>query len=168
MDLALELLDDPAYRHVLLNHLPITGLAVAWLVLAWALVEQRWSSLCCALLLVLLMSGSAQWVMSAGDDAYPFVYDALDGVGRDWLDHHTHLADRWGRLLIANAIVAALALTAGFFRERLRTPAATVVLVFTLAGLVAVFVIAEAGGKIRHPEFRLSDPPVHDSPGRIR
>ncbi len=168
MDLALELLDDPAYRHVLLNHLPITGLAVAWLVLAWALIEQRWSSLCCGLLLVLSMSGSALWVMSAGDEAYPFVYDALDGAGRDWLDHHTHLADRWGRLLIANAIVAALALAAGFFRERLRTPAAAVVLVSTLAGLVAVFVIAEAGGKIRHPEFRLSDPPVHDSPGRIR
>ena len=168
MDFAFELLDDPAYRHVLLNHLPITGLGVAWLVLAWALVEQRWSSLCCGLLLVLLMSGSAFWVMSAGDAAYPFVYDALDGVGRDWLDYHTHLADRWGRLLIANAIVAALALTAGLLRERLRTPAAAVVLVFTLAGLVAVFVIAEAGGKIRHPEFRLGDPPLYDSPGRIR
>jgi hypothetical protein len=168
MDLVLELLDDPAYRHVLLNHLPITGLGIAWLVLAWALVERRWSSLCGALILVLWMSGSAQWVMSAGDDAYPFVYEALDGVGRDWLDHHTHLADRWGRVLIANAILAALALAAGVFRERLRTPAAVVVLVSTLAGLVAVFIIAEAGGKIRHPEFRLSDPPVHDSPGRIR
>ncbi len=41
-------------------------------------------------------------------------------------------------------------------------------LVLMLAGLVAVFVIAEAGGKIRHPEFRLSDPPIFDAPGRLR
>ena len=30
----LELLADPAYRHVLLNHLPVTGLAVSFVVLA--------------------------------------------------------------------------------------------------------------------------------------
>ena len=33
MDLLGEFLRDPAYRHVVLNHLPITGLLVAWIVL---------------------------------------------------------------------------------------------------------------------------------------
>ena len=33
MDLLIELVEDPAYRHVLLNHLPVVGLAVAWVVL---------------------------------------------------------------------------------------------------------------------------------------
>ncbi len=168
MDLALELLEDPAYRHVLLNHLPITGLGIAWLALALAMIERRWSSLCCGLVLVMSMSGSVFVVMSAGDAAYPFVYDSLDGPGREWLDYHTYLADRWGLVLSTNAGVAALAIAAGIFRERLRTPAGVVVLVTTLAGLIAVFFIAEAGGKIRHSEFRLSDPPVFDSPGRIR
>ena len=168
MDLSLELLESPAYRHVLLNHLPITGLGIAWLVLGWAMVERHWSSIGCGLVLVMLTSGSALAVMAAGDDAYPVIYDELDGPGRDWLDYHTHLADRWGRVLSANAVAAALALAAGVWRERLRTPAAAVVLVSTLASLAAVFVIAEAGGKIRHPEFRLDDPPVVDSPGRLR
>ena len=168
MDLALELLEDPAYRHVLLNHLPITGLGIAWLALALAMIERRWSSLCCGLVLVMSMSGSVLVVMSAGDAAYPFVYDSLDGPGREWLDYHTYLADRWGLVLSTNAGVAALAIAAGIFREQLRTPAGVVVLVTTLAGLIAVFFIAEAGGKIRHSEFRLSDPPVFDSPGRLR
>jgi hypothetical protein len=168
MDLVLELLEDPAYRHVLLNHMPSTGLGISWLVLLWATVERRWSSICCGLILVLMMSASALVVMSAGEAAHPFVFDMLDGPGRDWLDYHTHLADRWGHVLTANAVVAALAIAAGVWRERLRTPAGVVVLVSSLAGLVAVAVIAETGGKIRHPEFRLSDPPVLDSPRRIR
>ncbi len=168
MDLALELLEDPAYRHVLLNHLPSTGLAIAWLVLAWAMVERRWSSVCFGLVLVMSMSGSSFLVTSAGDDAHPFIFDTLDGPGREWLDYHTHLSDRWRHVLSANAVVTALAIAAGVWRERLRTSVGVVVLVSTLAGLVAVSVIAEAGGKIRHPEFRLSDPPVFDSPGRLR
>ena len=168
MDLALELLEDPAYRHVLLNHLPITGLGISWLVLIWAMVDRRWTSLCFGLVLVMAMSGAALLVTSAGDAAYTFVYDELDGPGREWLDYHTHLADRWGHVLTANAVAAALAIAVGIFRERFRTLAGIVVLVTTLAGLIAAFVIAEAGGQIRHPEFRISDPPVVDSPGRLR
>ncbi len=168
MDLVLELLEDPAYRHVLLNHLPSTGLAIAWLVLAWAMVERRWSSICCGLVLVTLMSGSALLVTSTGDAAHPFVFDILDGPGREWLDYHTHLSDQWRHVLSANTVVTALAIAAGVWRKRLRTLVGVVVLGSTLAGLVAVSVIADAGGKIRHPEFRLSDPPVFDSPGRLR
>jgi len=142
MDLVLELFEDPAYRHVLLNHLPVTGLAVAWFVLAWAMVERRWSSICCGFVLVMLLSGSSLLVASAGDAAHPFVFDTLDGPGREWLDYHTHLSDQWRHVLSANAVVAALAIAAGVWRERLRTSAGVVVLLFTLAGLVAVSVIA--------------------------
>jgi hypothetical protein len=168
MDLLLELLEDPAYRHVLLNHLPIVGLAIAWLVLSWALVERRWSSTVFGLSLVALLSGSAIGVMSAGDAAYPDVFDSLDGPGREWLDYHTYLADRWGWLLYANAALAALAIVAGFVRARLRVIVGVLVLATTTVGLLAAAIIAEAGGKIRHPEFRLSDPPDYESPGRIR
>jgi len=168
MDLLLELLEDPAYRHVLLNHLPIVGLAIAWLVLGWALTERRWSSTVFGLSLVALLSGSAIGVMSAGDAAYPFVFDSLDGPGREWLDYHTYLGDRWGWLLPTNGALAILAIVAGFMRERLRMIVGVIVLATTLAGLATAAIIAEAGGKIRHPEFRLSDPPVYESPGRIR
>jgi hypothetical protein len=168
MDLLLELLEDPAYRHVLLNHLPIVGLAIAWLVLAWALIEGRWSSTVFGLSLVAVLSGSAIGVMSAGDAAYPFVFDSLDGPGREWLDYHTYLGDRWGWLIATNGALAILAIVTGFMRERLRRVAGVTVLATTLVGLATAAIIAEAGGKIRHPEFRLSDPPVYESPGRIR
>ena len=168
LDLFLEMLGDPAHRHVLLNHLPIVGLATAWLVLAWALVERRWSSIAFGLSLVAAFSGSAIAVLSAGDAAYPFVFDVLDGPGRAWLDYHTHLGERWGWLLTANGALAIGAIALGAARERLRLASGIVVLTTTLAALAAAAIIADAGGKIRHPEFRLDDPPEHDSPGRIR
>ena len=168
MDLVLELLEDPAYRHVLLNHLPVSGLAVAWLVLGFSVFERRWSTMVFALSLVLITSASANPVMSAGDDAYPFVFDSLDGVGRDWLDHHVLIAERWGRLHLVNAFVAGAAIGLGFYRSRWRIGVGVVVLVSTLAALAASAVIAGGGGKVRHPEFRLEDPPIHETPGRLR
>ena len=159
LDVILELLEDPAYRHVLLNHLPVTGLAMSWIVLAWGVLEARWRSILFGLGLVAATSSSAWFVMSAGDDAYPFVFDLLDGRGQAWLDYHTELADQWGALLYANAVVAGLAALIGHFRPFLRRLVAAAVLLTTLVGLVSAGMIAEAGGKVRHDEFRLTDPP---------
>lgn len=168
MDLLVELLEDPAYRHVLLNHLPIVGLGVAWIVLAWSAFDGRWSSTVFALALVALFSGSSFGVISAGDEAYPFVFDSLDGPGREWLDYHTHLGDRWGWVLYANGALAAAGIALGALQEPARRIVGIVLLLTTLVGLGTAALIAEAGGKIRHPEFRLSDPPTYDAPGRIR
>ena len=54
-----EIVGNAAYRHVLLNHLPITGLAVAACVLAWGVYEDRWASIALGLALCLLTSASA-------------------------------------------------------------------------------------------------------------
>jgi hypothetical protein len=129
-----ELTGNPAYRHVLLNHLPITGLALAAVALAWGLFEDRWSSIGFGLVLCLVTSGSAVLVMQSGDAAYPYLFERLVGARRP----------AW------------------------RRRAAIAVLVTTTASLVAGSVIAESGGKVRHDEFRTSNPPVHDTQGRDR
>lgn len=162
------LFEDPAYRHVLLNHLPITGLAVAACALAFGIFEDRWQSIVVGLALCLVTSGSAVFVMQTGDAAYPQLFDQLDGHGQGWLDHHVFLAERLGRLLPANALLAGLAVAVGQRRMAWRRPLGIGVLATTLAALVAGAVVAEAGGKIRHAEFRTSEPPVHETPGRIR
>lgn len=160
--------ESPAYRHVLLNHLPITGLAISLLVLLWGIVEDRWRSISFGLALCLVTSASALLVMQTGDAAYPQLFDELDGDGQAWLDHHAALADGWGRLVPANAGVCALALMIGFRRIAWRRRVAWVALATTLGALVAAGVVAEVGGRIRHPEFRTSNPPVQTGPGRIR
>ena len=163
-----ELIEEPAYQHVLLNHLPITGLVIAFVVLALGAVLRQSAMLRAGLVLVALTAGSSVLVGMSGDDAYPAVFDALNGDGRAWLDYHTHLADTWLPVLYANAAVAVIALGVGGVRRPLLLPAALVVLLVTLVGIGIAAWIAEAGGKVGHPEFRLDEPPAHDSPRRLR
>ncbi len=162
------LLENPAYRHVLLNHLPITGLALAVCVLAWGLFEDRWTGIAFGLGLVAATSLSAALVLQSGDQAYPFLFDQLDGDGQAWLDHHAFLAERFGRALPINGLLAALAIGLGARRIAWRRRLGVALLVTSLGGLGAAAVIAEAGGKIRHAELRTSSPPIHASAGRIR
>ena len=164
----IELLDDPAYRHVLLNHVPIIGLAIALVVLAIGAVRRESEMLMVGLALVAFTAGSGVLVGMSGDDAYAAAYEVLDGDGRAWLDYHTHLADGWLPVLYANAALAVIALGVGFTRRSLLLPGALVVSLATLAGIGAAAWIGEAGGKIKHPEFRLDDPPVVESSRRLR
>jgi hypothetical protein len=164
----LELLEDPAYRHILLNHLPITGLVIACVVLVIGAALRQTAMLRVGLVLVAGTAGSSVFVGASGDDAYPAVFEVLDGDGRAWLDYHTHLADTWLPVLYANAVLAVIALGVGAVRRPLLLPATIVVTLVTLAGIGTAGWIAEAGGKIKHPEFRLDDPPIYDSPRRLR
>lgn len=161
-------LESAAYRHVLLNHLPLTGLVFAACVLAWAVFEDRWASMAFGLALVAAVSLSAIAVLQSGDAAYPELFDDLDGHGQVWLDHHAFLAERWGRLVPLNGLFAAGALALGSRRIAWRRRLGAIVLATSLMSVGAAVVVAEAGGKIRHAEFRTSNPPVHPSAGRIR
>lgn len=167
MELWYALVENPAYRHLLLNHLPITGLAVSACVLAWGLFEDRWTSIAFALALVAATSLSAALVMQSGDQAYPFLFDQLDGDGQAWLDHHAFLADRFGRVLPVNGLLAALAIGLGIRRIAWRRRLGIALLATSLASLVSAAIIAEAGGRIRHAELRTSNPPIHESAGRV-
>ena len=156
----LDLLQDPAYRHMLLNHVPVIGLFVAFVVLTAGLATRQAALLFAGLALVALTAGASLPVARFGDAAYPAIYDTLDGYGRDWLDYHVEIAETWLPLLYANAALALLALIVGAARPRLLRWACVVVALATLAGLAGASAVAWAGGKIQHPEFRLSNPPV--------
>lgn len=153
-----ELLQNPAYRHVVLNHLPVTGLFVAWIVLLVGVLLRDRTVSRLGLVLVAVMAGSAIVVMPAGEDAYPIVYDALDGPGRARLDHHADLAGVWGLGLYATAVLALFGLGASFWREPATRTVSAVVAVAGFASLGAALVVAEAGGRIRHAESHLAAP----------
>jgi hypothetical protein len=159
----IDLLQNPAYRHMLLNHVPIIGLFMALVVLSAGLLARQASLLFTGLALVALTAGASIPVARYGDAAYPAIYDTLDGYGRDWLDYHAALAETWLPLLYANAALALVALIVCIARPRLLQWAGALVALVTLAGLVGATVVARAGGKIQHPEFRLADPPVLSS-----
>jgi len=164
----IDLLGDPAYRHLLLNHIPIVGLFVALVVLLTGIALRQTALLFTALVLVALTAGASIPVATYGDAAYPAIYDALDGDGRKWLDYHAELAETWVPVLTANALLAVIAIAVGAARRPLLLWAALLVALVTLAGFAGATVVASAGGKIQHPEFRFSDPPVVAASRRLR
>jgi hypothetical protein len=162
MDL-MDLLQDPAYRHMLLNHIPVIGLIIAFVILATGLVMRQTALLLSGLVLIALTSGMSLPVATYGDAAYPEVYDSLDGHGRGWLDYHAELAETWLPLLYANAVLAVIAIMVVAVRPGLIRWASLFVAMLTLGSIVGASIVASAGGKIQHPEFRISDPPRVES-----
>ena len=155
----IELLELPAYRHMLLNHVPVIGLFMALVVLLAGVVLRQTALMFAGLALVALTAGCSYPVIFYGDAAYPAIYDQLDGHGRDWLDYHGELAEIWAPLLYTNASLAVLAIVLAAVRPNLLRGAALLVVLVTAAALASSSLIASAGGKIQHPEFRLTDPP---------
>jgi hypothetical protein len=156
----IDLLGHPAYRHMLLNHIPIVGLSVALAALLTGIALRQRALLFTALALVAITAGMSIPVARYGDAAYPAIYDTLDGAGQDWLDHHAELAETWVPVLIANAVLAVIAIAVGMARRQLLLWAAIAVALATFAGIAGAGIVASAGGKIQHPEFRISDPPT--------
>jgi len=156
----MDLLADPAYRHMLLNHLPIVGLAIALLVLIIGLASRQTAMQFTGLALVAVTAGAAWPVAQYGDAAYPAIYDGLDGHGRAWLDHHAEVAATWLPVLYATALAAIGALIAGAVQRALMTWACVAVLVLGCASFAGAAIVGKVGGQVKHPEFRLTDPPT--------
>ena len=155
----MDLMADPAYRHVLLNHIPVIGLIIAWLILAVGLVLRQTVLLFTGLTLIAITAGISVPVANYGDAASPAVYDLLNGRSRDWLDYHAELAETWLPLLYANSALAIAAIAIGWARVRWLPWVCLVIALITLIAIGGVSIVANAGGKIQHPEFRISEPP---------
>jgi hypothetical protein len=152
-------LGQPEYIHVLLNPLPIYGLAAGLFVLAFAWAAHSRSGQAIALVLIVLTAASAWPVAYFGHAAYDRVYSMSGGAAQKWLNWHENLADRIVWAYYAAAAVAAAALAALWKFPSLHR----IALALTLAaGLVAMgfgAFLGFVGGKIRHSEFRNGPPP---------
>ena len=159
-------LSQPEYLHLLLNHLPIIGLAVAALVTAAALALRNRGAIVIGLALIALLSASAWPVMETGEGARDRLRRTLDDDSKHALRRHMDLAEDWVMLFYATAAVAIVALLAAWKKPKWMGPPAMLAVLLAIASLVAVAAIAEAGGRIRHPEFRPggAPPPIQETP----
>lgn len=156
----LQDLSQPEYVHVLINPLPVYGLAMGVLALAISLFRRSRSAQVTALLLIVFCGAIAWPVAHYGGEAYDRVLSLSDDQGQDWLKAHAERADRFIFYFYALAAVAV-----GTILLPLRWPKATLSLtIVTLLCACAVLgmgsYIAYAGGKIRHREFRNEPAPV--------
>ena len=159
MNIFFKHLSDPEYMHVLLNPLPVYGLAIAVIGLALALIFRSRPAIIIALALVFISGISAWPVLSYGQAAYDRVKSMSDPAGEQWLDEHMA---RGEKLIYAFYVLAGLAV-AGMIVPikwpRTSTPLATATLVLGFGTLGIGGWISYAGGHVRHKEFRFEPPP---------
>ncbi|MCG3147767.1 MAG: hypothetical protein PCFJNLEI_01208 [Verrucomicrobiae bacterium] len=159
LQLFLHALKQPEYLHVLLNPLPMYGLAMGLLALLLALLLRSRPARVVALVLVALSCASVWPVVRYGHGGYDRVSAMSNNEAKQWLDVHQHRADRAKYIFYLAGLLALAALAADwkFPRAALPLAVATLVLAVVSSGLGGW--IAHAGGKVRHSEFRDGPPP---------
>jgi hypothetical protein len=153
-------LQQPEYLHVLLNPLPVYGLAVALFALIAATYLKSRGGQLTALVLVFASAISIWPVMSRGDQAYDRVVAMADDDGQAWLKAHAHRADLIAPLYYSLAALAAAAIFLPKKWPQVAMPLVFATMLMALVSLGAGSYVAHAGGKIRHREFRTERPPV--------
>ena len=77
----------------------------------------------------------------------------------DWLDEHLDRADSLTILYLPVFLLALGSILAPRFWKQAQLPLTILTLAAALAGVGIGVYIAEAGGQVRHPEFRSLPPP---------
>lgn len=152
----MEEISNPAYQHILINHLPIIGTMMGLLALATGFLTRQPAARIPALVVVLVAGVSAWPVYETGHDAYKPIRRLADDAGIDWLDLHMDRADQSVWTFYAMAGIAALALLLPRKWPRSEVPLSVLTALAAMGCLVVAAWIAEAGGRVRHPEFRPS------------
>jgi disulfide bond formation protein DsbB len=155
----IERLGKPEYIHVLLNPLPVYGLAVGTLALIIALFSRTRAARVTALALVMLSAASAWPVYYYGEAGLDRVKTMVDEAGDKWLDEHMRRGERLIYVFYVVAALSVVGIIAEFAAPKAAVPMAFATLVLALISLGVGGYIAYAGGHVRHKEFRFEAPP---------
>src|SRR6266481_7609349 len=159
MNILWQHLSDPEYLHILINPLPVYGLAVGVLALALALVLRNQRVTIAALILVFVCALSAWPVYHYGEAGYDRVKAMSDAAGEQWLDEHMARGEKLIWTFYVLAAVSALGIGVIAKWPRNSAPIAISALVLASATLGIGGYIGYAGGHVRHKEFRFEPAP---------
>lgn len=158
LQLFLQHLKQPEYLHILLNPLPVYGMAAGVFLLFVSLVTRRSKEQLGALLWLALM-GLATWAaIHYGQRGYDRVLSMSNDAAQAWLKVHMHRAETFAWVFYLTGLSALAAIGTGK-----KWPKASQGLVW--ATLLLAFIsmnlggwISQAGGQVRHSEFREGPP----------
>jgi hypothetical protein len=111
-------------------------------------------------LLTLIAGASSYPVFVTGQRAYKSIRSVSDDAGADWLDEHMDRAEKTIGAFYLLALLALVGLLVPVKWPKSGTPLVALTLaVAILCSGIAIY-IAQAGGRVRHPEFRPSESPT--------
>jgi hypothetical protein len=155
----MQTLFTPAHLHLAINHVPIIGVAVACFSVLIGIVFHSRGALASGLVAVLLCVGTMPFIMQTGEAARESFVDGsidpgMDAAGNAAFKEHAHRAATTAPVVYAVGILALLAL---LFLIKFPRQAAWIAWGVLLGSAISISLsvwTAEAGGRIRHSEFR--------------
>lgn len=149
----------PAHLHLALNHVPIIGLAVACLPLLIGILFQSRGALASGLLAVVLCVGTMPAIMETGEAAQESFVDGsiepgMDAAGKAAFREHSGRAKFTAPVVYAAGLLALVSLITLIKFPRQAAIIGWAVLIGNLLCISLSVWTAEAGGRIRHSEFR--------------
>lgn len=150
----------PAHLHVAVNHLPLIGLAATLIPLLYGLIRREMHTLRVGFLMCVLFGGATTLVMFSGEEADEDIEHGsklgtlLDTSGRHWLHEHEERAEAVSWAAYATAALGLAGLLVQWKRPQFSRPFAALALVFCMVSVLGMIWVAQAGGRISHPEFR--------------
>ena len=160
----------PAHLHLAINHVPIIGLAVAALPLLIGILFKSRGALASGLLAVILCVGTIPAIMETGEAAQESFVDGsiepgMDAAGKAAFREHSGRAKFTAPVVYAAGLLAIIALAALIKFPRESAIISWAVLIGVALSISLSVWTAEAGGRIRHSEFRVT--PLQSLPGVV-
>ena len=152
-------LEQPEYIHVLINPLPVYGLAMGVIGLIIGLVLRSREARTGAFALILIAAASAWPTLHYGQQGYDRVKAMADSEGQKWLEEHKHRGEQLIYVFYALGALALVSIAVEWKRPKAALPLAITTLVLATGALGIGGYIAYAGGHIRHKEFRFEPAP---------
>lgn len=154
---------SPAHLHLALNHVPIIGLVVATFPIVIGILAQCRTTIATGLLATILCAAAMPTIMETGHNAAHNFKDGtstppLDEAGKNALHMHAGRADKTTPVIYASALLSLLALLSLIKFPKAATWLAVAVLLGNGASILLSIWTADAGGRIRHIEFRPKTP----------
>lgn len=153
-----------AHLHLALNHIPIIGIAVASFPILIGMIAPCRTTLATGLIATILCAAAMPTIMETGHQAaHDFregvITPALDEAGKTALHLHAVRARATTPIIYATAILSLLTLLLLIKFPRQATWIACAVLLGNSVSIGFSIWTADAGGHIRHTEFRAKQPP---------
>ncbi|MEO8427331.1 MAG: hypothetical protein ABI651_09495 [Verrucomicrobiota bacterium] len=148
-----------AYVHILLNPIPVYGLAIGLALLALGFIRHSRTLRTTGLAISAFCAASAWPVLYYGQHAYNSLAPMLDTESEQWLDTHMERAERFVYFFYATAALAIAALSFSRKSPKTRTVLSVISLLVGIASLGIGGWISRAGGQISHSEFRVEEAP---------
>ena len=155
----METLFTPAHLHLAINHVPIIGLSVACLPHLIGILFHSRGALASGLLAVILCAATMPAIMETGEAAQESFADGsiepgMDVAGKTAFREHSHRAKATAPVVYAAGILALVALLSLISFPRQAAWISWAVILGSVLSIALSIWTAEAGGRIRHPEFR--------------